>query len=78
MKRETVKRKYLQKLIQAKYSQFLDHQHYTLGKIFSLGYQDEVGCNWSLSISREKGWEAAADFIRPYIVKLRYHYALAD
>lgn len=77
MKRTTIKRKDLQKLIRAKYKQYKDHKNIKLGRVFHLGYLDDVGCNWSISIARDDDWEAAADFIRPYIVQLRYRYRLA-
>ena len=78
MKRETVKRKFLQKMIRTEYKKFSGHKKIKLGKVFRLGYLDDSGCNWSISIQRENGWELAADFIRPYIIHLRATYAVAD
>lgn len=78
MNRETVKRKFLQKLIRTEYKKFKEHKKIKLGKIFRLGYLDDSGCNWSIAIQREPGWELAADFIRPHIIKLRSMYSVAD
>jgi hypothetical protein len=76
MTRETVKRKVLQKLIKAEYKKYPEHKKIKLGKIFRLDSPDKSGCNWSISISRDAQWEAAADFIRPFIVSLRSTYLL--
>jgi len=78
MKREIVKRKFLHKLVRAEYKKFKDHKKIKLGKIFRLGYLDDTGCNWSIPIHRDSGWELAADFIRPYIIELRARYSLSD
>lgn len=78
MERKIVKRKFLQKLIKDEYKKFKAHKKIKLGKIFRLGYLDNGGCNWSISITRETGWEQAADHIRPFIISLRSTYGLAD
>lgn len=78
MKRESIKRKNLQKLIKAEYKQFKDHKKIKLGKVFRLDTPDETGCDWSISINRDTGWELAADHIRPFIISLRSTYMLGD
>ena len=78
MNRETIKRKNLQKLIKAEYKQFKDHKKIKLSKVFRLESPDKDGCDWSISISRDAGWELAADHIRPYIISLRSTYMLGD
>ena len=52
--------------------------HPKLGKVFHLGFTDDGGCNWSITIARNAGWQDAADHIRPFIIELRSKYNLAD
>jgi hypothetical protein len=78
MKTEIVKRKFIQKKIKEQYKKFKDHKDYKLSKVFHLGDVAESACNWSISIERRKGWEAAADFIRPHIIELRKQYRLEN
>ncbi len=78
MDRKIVKRKFLQKLIKDEYKKFKAHKKIKLSKIFRLDNPDDAGCNWSISIVRETGWEQAADHIRPFIISLRSSYALSE
>ncbi len=78
MKSETVRRKFLQKKIKEEYKKFKAHKEIKLGKVFHLGFTDDGGCNWSITIARNAGWQDAADHIRPFIIELRSKYNLAD
>lgn len=78
MQREIVKRKALQKMIKAEYKNYDEHKKFKLGKVFRVRIVGNDGCNWSISISRNEGWESAADFIRPIIIALRARYLLNE
>jgi hypothetical protein len=78
MSRETVRRKFLQKLIKTEYKKYPWHKAVKLTRVFRLGYLDDDGCNWTIGIQRALEWELAANFIRPYIVQLRSTYVLDE
>lgn len=78
MKTAIVKRKLIQKKIKDHYKHYKGHKEIKLTKVVPTDFDDGSGCNWTIGIERGQGWEAAADFIRPYIIVLRKKYRLVD